>query len=172
MSTARPSNVAQPPHISVPESGAFDRDLRSYYQSDADFEKSIELWNRFPQAEVVMSGTDLAQAHELLPNVPVEVLKTIKTKCNRPCACTRTNNALDLIKFCLAESIHGATFLTSIFNETRKDKKISIMDSVHRQDSLPDSVMYIDDTKPIPCADCGKDVHLYLLHTSLAHYWH
>jgi hypothetical protein len=152
--------------------GTFDAPLDTYYQSDADFAKSIDLWNRFPQAEVTMSEADLAAASSLLPDVPTEVLARIKTKCNQPCSCERTNNALDLIKFCVEESIHGTEFLTGVLVEKRPDKKISIMDSVHKHESLPDSVIYIDDTKPIPCANCGEDIHLYLLHDSLAHYWH
>lgn len=37
--------------------GTFDIDLEAFYQSDADFEKSVELWNRFPEKEVVMQST-------------------------------------------------------------------------------------------------------------------
>lgn len=151
--------------------GTFDVDVEAYYQSDADFEKSIELWHRFPEQEVVMPPHDLDRAHKLLPDVPVGDLAAMKTKCNRPCQCGRENNALDLIEFCLDESFHGTMFLTRILTERRKDKKISIMDSTHRSPLLPDSVNYIDDTKPIACASCGEDVHLYLLHRSLAHYW-
>jgi hypothetical protein len=151
--------------------GTFDADLEAYYQSDADFEKSIELWNRFPEKEVVMPPADLKRAHQLLPDVPIECLAEIKTKCNRPCKCGRENNALDLIEFCLAESFHGTKFLTRVLTEKRKDKKISIMDSTHRSPMLPDSVNYIDDTKPIPCVSCGGELHLYLLHNALSHYW-
>jgi hypothetical protein len=151
--------------------GTFDADLEAYYQSDVDFEKSIELWNRFPEKEVVMPPADLKRAHELLPDVPIEDLAAIKTKCNRPCQCGRENNALDLIEFCLKESFHGTKFLTKVLTERRKDKKISIMDSTHRSPLLPDSVNYIDDTKPIPCVSCGGEMHLYLRHHSLMHLW-
>ncbi len=152
--------------------GTFDKDLREYYQSDADFKKSVQLWNTFPQEEVLMSDVDLAEAQKLLPKVDVETLKTIKTKCSKSCSCDRVQNALDLIKFSLNESVHGEIFLTNIFNEKRPDKKISIMDSVHKADWLPASVAYLDDTKDIPCSKCGEGVHMYVLHDSLAHYWH
>lgn len=151
--------------------GTFDVALDTYYQSDSDFEKSVELWRRFPEKEVAMPPRDLAHARELLPQVPVADLATIKTKCNRPCHCGRECNALDLIDFCLKESFHGQEFLTKILTEKRPDKKISIIDSSHRSPLLPASVNYIDDTKPIPCFNCGEEVHLYLLHNSLAHYW-
>src|SRR5262245_18915193 len=149
--------------------GTFDVELETYYQSDADFEKSVQLWSRFPQKEVVMPPHEIDHVHELLPEVPIADLATIKTKCNRPCQCGRENNALDLIEFCLKESFHGKTFLTKILCEKRKDKKISIMDSTHRSPLLADRVHYIDDTMPIPCTSCGEEVHLYLLHYSLAH---
>jgi hypothetical protein len=151
--------------------GTFDVDLEAYYQSDADFQKSVELWKRFPEKEVVMPSDDLQRAHELLPEVPLADLAQIKTKCNRPCQCGRESNALDLIEFCIKESFHGTDFLTNVLTEKRKNKKISIMDSTHRSPVLADSVHYIDDTKPIPCVNCGQEIHLYLLSHSLAHYW-
>lgn len=151
--------------------GTFDVALDAYYQSDADFEKSVELWHRFTEKEVVMPPDELSVAQTLLPDVPVADLAAIKTKCNHRCQCGRENNALDLIKFCIDESFHGTEFLTKILTENRKDKKISIMDSTHRSELLADSVHYIDDTKPIPCLSCGDEVHLYLLSRSLAHYW-
>ena len=154
-----------------PPRGTFDVALEAYYQSDADFEKSVELWYRFPEQEVVMPPHDLNRAQELLPKVPLADLASIKTKCNRTCQCGRENNALDLIEFCLKESFHGEEFLTSVLTEKRKDKNISIIDSSHKSPLLPDSVNYLDDTKPIPCVSCGEEVHLYLLHNSLAHYW-
>jgi hypothetical protein len=153
------------------EKGPFDVSLETYYQSDADFELSIKLWNLFPQETVTMVGKDLQRAHELLPDVSKDNLGTIKTKCNIPCSCPHTNNALDLIEFCIRGSIHGREFLTSIFNEDRPNKKISIIDSVHKQPWLPASVVYLNDTQPIPCPFCGELVHLYLLHRSIAHYW-
>jgi hypothetical protein len=151
--------------------GTFDIDLEAYYQSDADFEKSVELWNRFPEKEVVMQSQDLKRAKQLLPGVPIADLAAIKTKCNRPCRCGRENNALDLIQFCIMESLHGTEFLTKVLSEKRRDKRISIMDSTHRSPLLADSVHYVDDTKPIPCLACGEEVHLYLLTRGLAHYW-
>lgn len=152
--------------------GVFDRKLDALYQSEADFELSLRLWNRFPQAEVVMTSHDLDRAKDLLPDVARDRLARIKTKCNMPCGCGRENNALDLIEFSLNESIHGSLFLSKIFNETRENKKISIMDSVHKKPWLPKSVLYIDDTKPIPCVICGEEIHLYLRHDSLLHLWH
>lgn len=151
--------------------GTFDIDLEQYYQSDLDFEKSVNLWRRFPQKEVTMNPHDLKSATQLLPGVPISELAAIKTKCNRPCRCGRENNALDLIQFCVMESIHGTEFLTKVLSENRKNKKISIMDSTHRSPLLADSVQYIDDTKPIPCLACGEEVHMYLLSNGLAHYW-
>jgi hypothetical protein len=169
LSASTGAAVARCPHAAP--RGEFDVDLETYYQSDADFEKSVELWDRFPQKEVVMSSHDLNRAHKLLPDVPLADLATIKTKCNRPCQCGRESNALDLIEFCIKESFHGTEFLTKVLTERRKDKKISIMDSTHRSPLLADSVHYLDDTKPIPCLSCGEEIHLYLLHHSLAHYW-
>ena len=151
--------------------GTFDVDLEVYYQSDEDFQKSVDLWHRFPEKEVVMHSTDLQRAHEFLCDVPIEDLARIKTKCNRPCCCGRQSNALDLIAFCMRESFHGRAFLTKILTEKRTNKKISIMDSTHKSSLLADSVHYIDDTKPIPCIECGDEIHLYLLHDALAHYW-
>lgn len=166
------SAIATTIHQRVSARGPFDRNLTHFYQSDADFEKSISLWLRFLIPETTMSGGDLKLAQELLPAVPVSSLRTIKTKCNRRCSCGRKNNALDLISFCVSGSIHGTSFLTKIFNESRPNHKISIMDSVHRTPELPESVVYLDDTKPIPCYQCEEEVHLYLLHHSIAHYWH
>lgn len=171
---ARSSCPYYDPHSSaMPQEqiGTFDIDLEVYYQSDTDFEKSVELWNRFPEKEVVMQSYDLKRAKQLLPAVPVADLAAIRTKCNRPCQCGRENNALDLIQFCIMESFHGTAFLTKVLTEKRKDKKISIMDSTHRSALLAESVHYIDDTKPIPCLACGEEVHLYLLSHGLAHYW-
>lgn len=155
-----------------PQVGPFDRDLSWIYQSDADFEKSVWLWSLFDLPERTMGNDDLAKTRSLLPSVPAARLETIKTKCNRPCLCGRESNAFDLISFSLSDSIHGERFLTAIFTEKRPDHKISIMDSVHRRPELPDSVLYLNDTQPIPCSRCGSEVHLYLLHTSIAHYWH
>jgi hypothetical protein len=159
-------------HIKACPHGTFDVALDAYYQSDEDFQKSIALWNRFLEPEITMSSPDLENAHALLPDVPKAALRELKTKCNKSCACGRENNALDLIRFCVTESIHGTRFLTQVLTETRPNKKISIIDSCHKSNDLPASVVYLDDTKPIPCADCGEDVHLYLLHHALAHYWH
>jgi hypothetical protein len=170
MSDKRSHNVLGLTRPRAPR-GTFDVDLETYYQSDADFEKSVQLWHRFQEKEVVMHSHDLNRAHELLPDVPIADLATIKTKTNRPCQCGREHNALDLIEFCLKESFHGTQFLTKILTEKRKDKKISIMDSTHRSPLLAESVNYIDDTKPIPCVSCGEDIHLYLMHHSLCHYW-
>ena len=151
--------------------GTFDKALESYYQSDDDFAEVVAWWNRFPEPEVVMSELELGIAHSLLPNVPMDVLRSIKTKCNGPCSCPRQTNALDLIQYCLDESFHGRDFLTRVLTETRPDRKISIMDSSHRSKNLPDSVVYVDDPKPIPCLACGEETHLYLQHVSLAHWW-
>ena len=150
----------------------FSKGLDHYYQSDADFELSVKLFNSFPFEVVTMKGEDLAEAHRLLPEVNIETLKRIKTKCNVKCSCPREHNALDLIKFSVNVPGHDAKFLTAIFNENRKDKKLSIMDSVHKADWLPDSVVYLDDTKDIPCAKCGEGIHLYLLADSICHHWH
>jgi hypothetical protein len=155
-----------------PENGPFDRDLRWIYQSDADFEKSVWLWSLFDLPERTMCEHDLTRVRALLPAVPAAKLRTIRTKCNRTCFCGRVPTAFDLISFSLSASIHGARFLSAIFTEERQDHKVSIMDSVHRRPELPDSVLYLDDTKPIPCSQCGSEIHLYLLHTSIAHYWH
>ena len=155
----------------VSRDGIFDIDLARYYQSDSDFATVVSFWPRFPQPEVVMGEEDLIRAQEHLPKVPRHKLATIKTKCNIPCSCGRLNNALDLIDFCLRHSIHGREFLTAVFTEERKDHKISIMDSYHRSSELPTSVVYIDDTRPIPCPKCGEAVHLYLLHDAIVHWW-
>ncbi len=154
------------------KTGLFDRDLNNYYQSDVDFQKSIDLWKKFDLEEVFMTEEELLEAHSLLPEVKIENLKKLKAKVNKPCSCGRKNDAFDLIKFSLSESIHGARFLSSILNETHQDKKISIMDSVHKSPELPDSVIFIDNTKDVPCANCGKGVHMYIIHPSIAHYWH
>lgn len=147
-------------------------DPRNYYQSDADFEKSVRLFDSFKYPEERMPDEDARACNALLPDVSAQTFREMKTKRSRSCSCGRSANAYDLIKYSVEKvSTHTRDFLTVIFNERGRDKKISIMDSCHKADWLPASVVYINDTGDIPCSRCGGAVHLYLLAPSIAHYW-
>lgn len=141
--------------------------------SNDDFKKVEKLFDDIPYPEFCTPAEDVEKILELLPNLRREGIEDARVKIKEGrCTCGREMNAFDIVAKALSMGKHSQSLLEQVFNGVGGRIVVSTSKaSDSNRYTFPKGTMFVEDSAPIPCANCGKDHELILLTDTILHYW-
>lgn len=143
--------------------------------TDQELEKAkADVFDPLPYPAFKLNEEDKYELKKLLPNLKLSLVDNSELKCKAGACpkCGRQLNILDVTAKAVKTSARSAAFLEQVFNGTKGKMAISssfVSDEV--KSKLPANIMYVDETAPIPCINCGTEQDVVLIHKFVMHHW-
>jgi len=153
-------------------------DLEGKRVSDTDFMPMRKIFDSLPSKAFKMGEDDLAEIKKLLPNIDGSRIAESEVKpANGLCGkCGRAMNLLDIVHSALKAGTHSSGFVERILSGGEGNLVIvgyqspdDLSDKIRRK--LPANTIFVKDTAPIPCKNCGVGQEVVLYMDGLMHFW-
>jgi len=142
--------------------------------TDDEFERVKEMYDNSGLPTTQMPVADHALFKKLMPDTDLELVKDSRVMSvgEGVCSCGRTLSIVDIVKKSFDTNSHSGAFLGSVFRGEMGKVVVCATDiSEEFRSKMPATTMWVEETSPIPCINCGKEHDLCLLQENLMHFW-